>query len=647
MGEARDLFALVGTTIAEKYRIDRVLGEGGFGVVYEGAHLLLGARIAVKCMKPLGATSEDERRTTDLFLREARVLFSLTHPGIVRLYDLGTLSAQMRTVPYVVLELLAGHSLEADIARRAATTPRRAFEATELRAVFEPVLEALAFAHARGVVHRDLKPSNVMLVEEAGVASAKVVDFGVSRWAGDQATSTGMGAFTPRYAAPEQWDSSLGALGPATDVFALGLMIAEACTLEPALEGTTPTQILASVMKPGRRVDLLGKRPDLPHGLDAIVARATSVDPSARHPSAKELLDDLRAALSGTPIALAPSSMAATMPVSSAGADSAMVSAPTMLAPSTPRAIVSAPPSAVLATGATADPMSKSLATTARNTRLSLGVALASAAVAVTALVAVVVVLATRRSEVPRRSNPAHASASIAPAASSAHPEVKARVGALALFAGDAFPAGKLDALREEHIGDFRACYRAALHRDGSIQGEVALLVAIEFNGKVFSVTDMDEGLDDPDLVRDATLRACIVDAVKRWPFPTTTKTSDVDGVLLLVDLRRASDPPANDKTDAPLAGVWNTDFSLLSLAKIFHEKATIVQRGRRLVGDYEDGTFACNVEDKRLLCAWVQTDSSGRAVLARIDASTMKGTWGYGPSDSDAGPWSFKKIKP
>src|SRR5258708_381447 len=152
MGDAHDLFALVGTTIAEKYRIDRVLREGGFRVVYEGPHLFLGARLAVKCFKPLRAPAPDQRRTTDLFLRGA------------------------------------------------------------------------------------------------GVRSAQVVGVGGPGWVGDQATSARGGAFTPRYAAPEEWDASLGALGPATGVFALGLLIAESCTLEPLLAGSTPTQILASVM---------------------------------------------------------------------------------------------------------------------------------------------------------------------------------------------------------------------------------------------------------------------------------------------------------------------------------------------------------------------------------------------------------------
>ena len=102
---ARDVFKLVGTTVADKYAIDGVIGEGGYGVVYAARHLLIGRPIALKCMKPLGTSAEDTARATGLFLREAQVLFGMSHPGIVRLYDVGTLTLGFSEVPYAVLEV--------------------------------------------------------------------------------------------------------------------------------------------------------------------------------------------------------------------------------------------------------------------------------------------------------------------------------------------------------------------------------------------------------------------------------------------------------------------------------------------------------------------------------------------------------------
>jgi serine/threonine-protein kinase len=260
-----DPFQLVGQTIAGKYRLDRVIGEGGFGVVYGGMHLALGEPIALKCLKPMPGS--DSQSGGDGFLREARVLFSLTHPAIVRMYDVGTIETFVGPVPYVVLELVAGVSLEQEIARRREQC-LPGFSAAEVLAVFEPVLDGLAFAHKRGIAHRDLKPSNVMLVTgENGAMSAKLLDFGTARTTGAKLTqmaATSATGFTPRYAAPEQWDPSYGTTGPGSDIFSLGLILAEVCTLLPMLAGESATEILAQVMNTERFVTVSAPRYHLP-----------------------------------------------------------------------------------------------------------------------------------------------------------------------------------------------------------------------------------------------------------------------------------------------------------------------------------------------------------------------------------------------
>ncbi len=292
-----DPFKLAGTTLGGKYRIDTVIGEGGFGVVYGGTHLLFGVPIAIKRMKLEGANA----RAIERFLREAKILFSMTHPAIVRLYDVGTVTAEAGTVPYVVLEHLDGGSLESEIALRASARPPRHFTAAELLRIFEPVLEGMAYVHTNGVAHRDLKPSNVMLVQDASRAvQAKVVDFGIARW-GDVDLKTVAGgplAFTPRYAAPEQWDPALGPTGPASDVFSLGMMIAETCMLKPVSAATGPAQLFAEVMRP-RRLEIAALRPDLPDELEPILKRATDADPARRYETAGELLAAVRDVLAG------------------------------------------------------------------------------------------------------------------------------------------------------------------------------------------------------------------------------------------------------------------------------------------------------------------------------------------------------------
>jgi serine/threonine-protein kinase len=292
-----DPFQIVGTTIAEKYRVDRVLGEGGYGVVYAGHQMLLGAEVAIKLLKPIAGAYAGEAQATQQFLREARVLFSLNHPAIVRMYDVGDLNTRLGSVPYVVLELLAGVGLDEEMARR--RRERAApFTMAELVAVFEPVLEGLAFAHQRGVVHRDLKPSNVMLVPTATRArTAKILDFGTAR-TGGQEVSMGTTGFTPRYASPEQWDPAFGSTGPASDLFSLGLILAEACTLEPVFPGTSPGQILAQAVNPNHVVSVRQRRPDLPEALDHVIARATRRPMHERFTSAGEMLEALRSAAS-------------------------------------------------------------------------------------------------------------------------------------------------------------------------------------------------------------------------------------------------------------------------------------------------------------------------------------------------------------
>ena len=284
---AKDPFGLVGATIEGKYALLRVVGEGGFGVVYAARHQVLGSEVAVKVLKPQGGTVAEQQQLTDAFLREARVLFTLSHRAIVRFYEAGTVQVGVNALPYVVLELLQGHTLEDEIQRR--IQARAHFGKDEIERIFGPVLEALTLAHEAGIVHRDLKPANIMLVRgEGGALAPKILDFGTAR-AGPMHASTTQVAFTPRYAAPEQWDPTYGVTGAWTDVFALGATLYEVCTLAAALPGDGVGQIMRSSLTFRERLDVTRVRPDLPPAFGPMLARSVAAQPTER---AGELLMD-------------------------------------------------------------------------------------------------------------------------------------------------------------------------------------------------------------------------------------------------------------------------------------------------------------------------------------------------------------------
>lgn len=277
-----DSLGLAGQTLAGKYRVDRVIGEGGTGLVYEGTNLLLGARVAIKCTKP-------GEGTQDSFLKEAKLLFSFSHPNVVRLYDAGEIDSPRGKISYVVLEYLDGISLDAEIADRAGSA--RHFSLGELRTILEAVLEALAAAHARGLMHRDMKPSNVMIGPDGSV---KVLDFGTARLV-TQATRFSS-QFTPRYAAPEQWEPERGEAGTYTDVFGVGLLLYEMTTLVPAFEGRDLPSILQACLG-AERPSVMGRRPQLGALVQPVLDRALALDPRARYKDAAEMLAAVRASM--------------------------------------------------------------------------------------------------------------------------------------------------------------------------------------------------------------------------------------------------------------------------------------------------------------------------------------------------------------
>ena len=220
-----DVFELVGTAIEGKYRIDRAIGEGGFGVVYRGHHLGFDAPIAVKCLKmPAHFPAEAQSVFFSRFREEGKLLLKLSgeHLAILRVFDFGVAVCHGNQVPYLVMEWLEGHDLERHLRDRqeAGQAPFNEVEALQL---LRPAIEALAVAHRAGIAHRDIKPENLFLTETDRGVVVKVLDFGIAKvmQAGETAaqlgtrTSSGFRAFSPVHGAPEQFSTKRDALdGP-------------------------------------------------------------------------------------------------------------------------------------------------------------------------------------------------------------------------------------------------------------------------------------------------------------------------------------------------------------------------------------------------------------------------------------------------
>ena len=269
------------------YEVQAVLGRGGMGVVYRARHLRLDRPVALKMLLAGSYAGQEER---ERFQREAEAVAGLRHANIVQLYDAGDLDGR----PYFTMEFVEGGSL----AQKIAGMPQPARPSAALVA---QVAEAVQFAHQSGIVHRDLTPANILLATDG---TPKVTDFGLARRleGGSGLTLSGVPMGTPSYMAPEQARGEKGAVGPATDVYALGAILYEMLTGRPPFRAETSTGTLQQVLHddpvPPSRLN-----PGVPRDLATICLKCLSKEPHRRYASAAALAEDLRRFLRGVPIA--------------------------------------------------------------------------------------------------------------------------------------------------------------------------------------------------------------------------------------------------------------------------------------------------------------------------------------------------------
>ncbi len=276
----------VGEMIAEKYRIVRLLGEGGMGAVYEGENVRIRHRVAIKV---LHAAVADNRDVVDRFEREAEVAGQAGSEHIVEVRDLGALPNGQR---YMVMEFLDGESLAARV------DARGPMSTADLIPAALQLLDGLAAAHDAGIVHRDLKPENVFLLRSRGGTRdfVKILDFGISKFnlAADNrvnVTRTGSVMGTPCYMSPEHARGARD-VDLRTDLYAVGVMLYECLSGARPFDGENPNEVLFKVVleDPAKLAELV---PELDPRLVAIVERGMARNRDHRFQTAREFQEAL------------------------------------------------------------------------------------------------------------------------------------------------------------------------------------------------------------------------------------------------------------------------------------------------------------------------------------------------------------------
>jgi serine/threonine-protein kinase len=289
---ADDAGALLGQTLGGgKYRIDRLLGSGGYGEVYEATNLNTGRRVAIKA---LHAHLVRNAGVWQRFRQEAQAATKVVHENVIDVFDLEFDAEKSR--PFIVQEFLSGEPLS----DRLDNQPGQRLAPLDAMRIAIPVMDALAAAHASGIIHRDLKPENIFLtVDRLGREVPKVIDFGIAKLVdntegGTKSTRTGMLLGTPAYMSPEQAMGDVTLIDAQSDVWAMGVVLYEMLSgrLPYEAENSTITVGMIQFREPVR---LAERDPSLPSDVVAVVERALTRERAARFASMQAFLDALLA----------------------------------------------------------------------------------------------------------------------------------------------------------------------------------------------------------------------------------------------------------------------------------------------------------------------------------------------------------------
>lgn len=278
---------LLGSVLDNRWRIEAVIGTGhGGGTVYRGRDAQSGANVVVRCPRVPDLPQEQLDEAFEKFQEEAALLARVNQStnDVERLLASGVTDDRQR-IAYGVFEWLAGHSLERDI-------HGHGLSIGEAMAILEPAARALAAAHSIRAAHRDVRPANLWLSDLGGRTRMKLAAFGLASRVGPGPT-----AFAAEYGAPEHFKKSYGEVGPATDVFGLGLVLVEMVSGKPALRGHDEAELYLSSSDLGRRPTMRARGAHVSEAVELVIARALAVDPKRRFTDVREMWDALVAAV--------------------------------------------------------------------------------------------------------------------------------------------------------------------------------------------------------------------------------------------------------------------------------------------------------------------------------------------------------------
>ncbi len=278
-----------------RYRVQERIGKGSGGVVHRAVDIIIGRHVALKMLPSPGRgggngtvsdTDRDRQDDADRFLREAKAAGQIAHPNVVTVFEVG--GDTDAGLLYIAMELVEGETVQQMLRRK------HGFDFDAIRHIGGQVAAALGAAHERKVVHRDIKPANLMLT---AAGTVKVVDFGIARLDDSRLTRAGSILGSPGYMSPEQIRGL--PVDFRSDLFSLGAVLYEMCTLRRAFPATDLGQLFKALMT-CQPVPVKTLRPDIPEDLERVITRALSRDPVERFASAGEMAE----ALTPPPIAL-------------------------------------------------------------------------------------------------------------------------------------------------------------------------------------------------------------------------------------------------------------------------------------------------------------------------------------------------------